>query len=131
MGVWFYSLFAEQQFVYELYVCPCCCCCCLLLLLPARCLLAACLLPARCSLWALPQSPAAGACLACCAQACAQVQGAFNPDGVTPRHYGWWRGDSPHIFAANTIWVLIIFGAHSPNTKLRVRAHAVWTSTQC
>lgn len=35
--------------------------------------------------------------------------GATNPDGVTPRHYGWWMGDSPHILGANTIWILLIF----------------------
>lgn len=39
-----------------------------------------------------------------------ELYGATNPDGVTPRHYGWWMGDSPHILGANTIWILLIFG---------------------
>ena len=36
--------------------------------------------------------------------------GATAPDGVSPRHYGWFRGDTPHVLAANVIWVLVIFG---------------------
>ena len=36
--------------------------------------------------------------------------GATNPDGVTPRHYGWWMGDDATILAANTVWILVIFG---------------------
>ena len=38
------------------------------------------------------------------------IAGATAPDGVSPRHYGWFRGDTPHTFAANVIWVLVIFG---------------------
>ena len=36
--------------------------------------------------------------------------GATNPDGVTPRHYGWWMGDDATILGANTVWILVIFG---------------------
>lgn len=40
----------------------------------------------------------------------AAAAGATNPDGVTPRHYGWWMGDDATVFGANTIWVLVIAG---------------------
>ena len=39
----------------------------------------------------------------------AHVTGATAPDGG-PRHYGWFRGDTPHVLGANVIWVLVIFG---------------------
>nr|AEJ07736.1 ammonium transporter 1.2 [Asterochloris sp. Armaleo 7/29/2003] len=39
-----------------------------------------------------------------------ELYGATNPDGVTPRHYGWWMGDDATILGANTVWILVIFG---------------------
>ncbi|KAK9856422.1 hypothetical protein WJX84_011279 [Apatococcus fuscideae] len=39
-----------------------------------------------------------------------ELYGATNPDGVTPRHYGWWQGDDATILGANTIWILCIAG---------------------
>lgn len=38
------------------------------------------------------------------------VTGATNSWDGGPRHYGWFRGDTPHTFAANVIWVCVIFG---------------------
>ena len=38
------------------------------------------------------------------------VAGDTAPDGVSPRHYGWFRGDTPHVLGANVIWVLVVFG---------------------
>ena len=29
---------------------------------------------------------------------------------MSPRHYGWFRGDTPHVLGANVIWVLVVFG---------------------
>ncbi|KAK9810023.1 hypothetical protein WJX72_003542 [[Myrmecia] bisecta] len=31
------------------------------------------------------------------------------PDG-SPRHYGWFMGDTPHVLGANVIWILVIAG---------------------
>lgn len=39
-----------------------------------------------------------------------ELYGDTNPDGVSPRHYGWFRGDTPNVLGANVIWVLVVFG---------------------
>lgn len=39
-----------------------------------------------------------------------ELYGATAPDGVSPRHYGWFRGDTPHVLGANVVWVLVLFG---------------------
>ena len=38
------------------------------------------------------------------------MAGETNSWNGGPRHYGWFRGDTPHTFAANVIWVCVIFG---------------------
>lgn len=37
-----------------------------------------------------------------------ELYGAFNPDGVSERAYGWWRGDGPTLVWANLIWCFVI-----------------------
>lgn len=39
-----------------------------------------------------------------------ELYGATNPDGVSERAYGWWRGDGPTLLWANIVWVLVIIG---------------------
>lgn len=36
--------------------------------------------------------------------------GSTAPDGVSPRHYGWFRGDTPHVLGANVVWCCVLFG---------------------
>ena len=37
-----------------------------------------------------------------------ELYGATNPDGVSERAYGWWRGDGPTLVWANLIWCCVI-----------------------
>ncbi|KAK9803465.1 hypothetical protein WJX73_004901 [Symbiochloris irregularis] len=39
-----------------------------------------------------------------------QIYGTTNPDGITPRHYGWWQGDNATVLGANVIWILAMTG---------------------
>ena len=39
-----------------------------------------------------------------------ELYGPTNPDGVSPKAYGWWLGGGPTIVWANLVWVLVIFG---------------------
>lgn len=39
-----------------------------------------------------------------------ELYGATNSWDNGPRHYGWFRGDTPHTFAANVIWCCVICG---------------------